>query len=119
MFKSNDAHAILADQLDFAGVNRQTEYISVFLNKRGKALALERNRSSGYFVWVEDYKDGFEGIVVKNSKNPGMPYSREQSRNSNLNDRICSSLKRGNKVWYLKIDSLASLKDFSKWYASL
>lgn len=52
MLNSNDAHTILADQLEFAGVNRQTDYISVFTNKRGKALALERNRTSGFFVCV-------------------------------------------------------------------
>lgn len=119
MFDSREAHEILSAKLNFAGTQKQTEYISIFKNKNGRELALERNRSEAFYVWLEKYQTTIDDVTIKNQENPGKPYSYKQSRNSNLNDKNSPHLKVGNKVWYLEIKSREALIKLADWYMDI
>lgn len=119
MFDAKEAHKILSEVLRFAGLQRQTDYIAVFRNPKGRELALERDRTEAFYVWLEKYTTVIPGVVVKNQENPGEPYARKQPRNSNLNDKNCPNLKVGNRVWYLEIKSPRALRELANWYAAL
>lgn len=94
-----------------------TQYIARYKTKSGKEIALERDRSDAFYVWLQKFDKNIEGIQIKNTKFPGQPYDRKQTRNSNLNDKNSPKLKLGNKVWYLKIDSFDALESLINWYA--
>ena len=98
------------------GTENSTKYISCFSDRSGRQLAIEKERTTGIYLWVEKYDSEVDGVQVKNRNTPGMPYNVNQSRNSNLNDKTASRLKVGNKVWYLKIDSFESFKQFFNGY---
>lgn len=119
MFDLKEARNLLSKTLQFAGIQKQTDYIAVFLNPKGREMALERDRSQAIHVWVEKFNTSIPGVVIKNEKHPGQPYERNQTRNSNLNSKNCPNLKVGNRVWYLEIESLRALEEVAKWYASL
>ena len=119
MFDTKEAHKILSEFLRFAGLEKQTEYIAVFHNPKGRELALERDRAEAFYVWLEKYSVIIPGVAIKNRENPGEPYDRKQSRNSNLNDSNCPNLKVGNKVWYLEVKSVQALQKLASWYAAL
>ncbi|RCU49077.1 hypothetical protein DU002_12000 [Corallincola holothuriorum] len=119
MFDTRDAHIILSETLRFAGVQKQTDYIAVFQNSKGRELALERDRTEAFYVWLEKYNTVIPGVAIKNQEKPGEPYGRKQPRNSNLNDKNCPNLKVGNRVWYLEIESPQALRELAKWYAAL
>jgi hypothetical protein len=117
MLLSNDAHKALSSILKFAGIHKQTDYISVFYNENRRELALERERSEAIFVWLEKYETSIPGVSIKNQQFPGQPYDWKQTRNSNLNDKNSPNLKIGNKAWYLEVESLDALLELARWYA--
>jgi hypothetical protein len=71
-------------------------------------------------VWIE-YEEGKDPrdihLAVRNAKYPGTPYSVNQSRNSNLNDKNSPKLKKGYRVWYLTIADSGELDILLNWYA--
>tara|TARA_R110002072_G_scaffold302794_1_gene488769 strand:+ start:6245 stop:6598 length:354 start_codon:yes stop_codon:yes gene_type:complete len=93
-----------------------TQYIARYNTKSGMEIALERDRSDAFYVWLQKYDVEIDGVLVKNQKYPGLPYGRKQTRNSNLNDKNTPKLKFGNKVWYLEISSLEALNKLIDWY---
>lgn len=95
-----------------------TQYIARYNSKTGKEIAIERERSDAYYLWVQKPNPEMPGVTIRNEKFPGQPYDRKQSRNSNLNDKNAPKLKLGNKVWYLKIEDMSALKEFIDWYSS-
>lgn len=95
---------------------RCTQYIARYNSKSGREIALERDRTEAFFVWLEKYDVTLDGIRIKNDKCPGQPYGRTQPRNSNLNEKNAPRLKVGNKVWYLEIENLEALKALISWY---
>jgi hypothetical protein len=103
---------------ELPGTENSTKYISCFSDRSGRQIAIEKKRTTGIYVWVEKYDSEIDGAEVRNRSTPGMPYSGNQSRNSNLNDKTASRLKVGNKVWYLKIDSLEAFKQFFNGYVA-
>lgn len=119
MFDTKEAHKILSESLRFAGVQKQTDYIAVFQNSKGRELALERDRSEAFYIWLERYSAVIPEVIIKNQENPGEPYGWKQPRNSNLNDKNCPNLKVGNRVWYLEIGSPQALREVANWYATL
>jgi hypothetical protein len=96
-----------------------TQYIARYNTKTGKEIALERDRSGAFYIWLQRYDVSIADIVIKNEKFPGQPYDRKQSRNSNLNDKNTPKLKPGNKVWYLEIKTEPALEELINWYANL
>ena len=116
MIDTEKARELMKDGFPFT--ERCTQYIARYNTKTGKEIALERDRTEAFFVWIQKYEAEIEGVVIKNEKFPGLPYERTQSRNSNLNETNTPRLKKGNKVWYLQIDSLSSLKKLVDWYAN-
>ena len=90
-----------------------TKYISVYRTRNGRELALQKNRKTMVSVWTEDYDKSISEIEIKNEANPGKPYSKYQSRSSNSNSK---KLRVGNEVYYLKINTVESLKKFLEWY---
>lgn len=119
MFDPKEAHKILSESLRFAGLQKQTDYIAVYHNPKGRELALERNRTEAFYIWLEKYSVVIPGVTIKNQENAGEPYGRKQPRNSNLNDKNCPKLKVGNSVWYLEIDTSQALRVVANWYAAL
>lgn len=93
-----------------------TQYIASYKTRSGREVALERNRTESIYVWVQRYEAAMPGIRVKNAKHQGLPYERHQSRNSNINDKNAPNLKRGNKVWYLEVSDIATLKSLCAYY---
>ena len=101
------------------GTENRTKYISCFSNTSGRQIAIEKERQDGIYIWVECHTPEIEGVEIRNRNTPGFPYSRSQSRNSNLNEKTASRLKVGNKVWYLKIEALESFNQFvGRYYAA-
>ncbi|MFT5760419.1 MAG: hypothetical protein ACI9LM_005205 [Alteromonadaceae bacterium] len=98
-----------------------TKYIAKYNTKSGKEIAIERDRSEAFYVWLQkfDTTAGIEGIKIKNEKFPGQPYDRKQTRNSNLNENNSPKLKLGQKVWYLEIENIEALKKLISWYAEI
>jgi hypothetical protein len=102
----NTEHAREALKETFPFTEACTQYIARYNTKSGKEIALERERTEAFFVWVQKYDDAIDGVTIKNEKNPGQPYDRKQTRNSKLNDKNTPNLKPGNKAWYLEVSSM-------------
>lgn len=96
-----------------------TYHIARYRTKYNKEIALERNRTTAYYVWVQRYDVEIPGVSIKNEKYPGRPYESNQSRNSNLNEKNTPKLKKGNTAWYLIVEDLEALKRLISWYDSL
>ena len=117
MIKTEDAGITLKAAFPFT--ESCTAYIAGYNTKSGKEIALERDRTDSFFVWVQKYTAEIDGVTIKNEKNPGQPYDRKQTRNSNLNQKNTPNLKLGNKVWYLEVSSMQSLNNLIDWYAKI
>ena len=94
----------------FPFTEKTTQKIAVYRNPKGREIAVQRERSESFYVWLEKYDIALPGIAVKNDKFPGQPYDRKQLRSSNLNDTTAPRLKVGNKVWYLQVDGRTELQ---------
>jgi hypothetical protein len=103
----------------FPSTEKAIVYMAVYKNSNGREIALQRERSIAFFVWLERYDTSIEGVSIKNDKNPGLPYERVQARSASLNDTTAPRLKKGNKVWYLQVDDLTALKSVIDWYGSV
>ena len=103
----------------FPFTEKTTQKFAVYRNPKGREIAVQRERSESFYVWLERYDIELPGIVVKNEKFPGQPYDRKQSRNSNLNDTMAPRLKVGHKVWYVQVDGLTELQQLVDWYKSV
>jgi len=114
---SEQAQAVLKNAFPFTETT--TQYIARYETKRGKQLALERDRSEGIYLWLQKYDQSISGVEINNSKIPGQPYERNQPRNSNLNEKNAPKLKKGNRAYYLKIDNVAALEKVIAWYSLL
>ena len=112
--KAQEAESILKQAIKPTAA--PTKYIAGFRTERGRELALERNRNTAIYLWAEIQNPDIKGIKVMNQANPGMPYSANQPRNSNLNNKNAPRLKEGKEVYYLKIDDAAVLRAFVDWY---
>jgi len=110
------AEAILSKQ--FAQLRVPTKYIASFRTKAGKHIALTRQTKNDIYIWASCQPEMMDGISVKNSKFPGLPYSENQPRSSNLST-ASSQLGIGNQAFYLKCDTLGALERFAKWYDSM
>lgn len=111
---SENAWKLLMDRFPFTEVS--TQYIARFETSSGRELALEKNRTDAIYLWVQKYDQAFDGVEIKNEKFPGQPYGYKQTRNSNLNQKNTPKLKVGNKVFYLRIETLSSFKTVIDWY---
>lgn len=96
--------------------NLPTQYIATFRTKSGREIALERDRTEAFFVWVQKYTVDLDGVTIQNEKFLEQPYLATQSRNSNLNERNTPKLKFGKKAWYLKVDTIDALASVIDWY---
>lgn len=103
----------------FPHTGRFTQYIASFKTPKGREIAVQRGRTEAYYVWVQRYDTPIAGITIRNTKYPGMPYSKDQPRNSNLNAKNAPKLMVGNKAWYLEVESLGALKKLIAWYAAI
>ncbi len=103
----------------FPFTEKTTQKVAVYRNQKGREIAVQRERSESFYVWLEKYDTEIDGISVKNEKHPGQPYDRKQSRSSNLNDTTAPRLKVGNKAWYLQVDGLTELKHLVEWYKAV
>ena len=119
MYKVNsqDAEKLLKNRL--MPFNTPTDYIASFRTASGREMALERERTEGFFVWLQKYTTEIKGVAIQNDKHPGEPYAPNQSRNSNLNEKNTPKLKMGKKVWYLKVDNIEGLNALVDWYKTL
>ncbi len=117
MIKTEQAIHELKTAFPFTEVRNQ--YIAKYSTKRGKEIALERERTGAIYIWLQKYDTELDGVRVKNEKYPNQPYDRKQSRNSNLNEKNTPTLKPGNKVWYLEIRDIDALKLVINWYAEI
>jgi hypothetical protein len=103
----------------FPFTENTTQKMAVYKNLKGREIALQRERSLAFYIWLEKYDTTIEGVTIKNDKNPGLPYGQTQVRSSNLNDTMAPKLKKGNRVWHLKVDDLTALKGVIDWYGSV
>ena len=117
MVDSKEAEVLLRKTL--SPYNTPTDYIASFRTKSSRELALERERTEGFYVWVQKYTTEIGGVSIENEKYPGKPYLAAQSRNSNLNETNTPKLMPGKKVWYLKADNIESLQHLIDWYKEL
>lgn len=114
---SKDAEKLLRKRLN--PINIPTDYIASYRTASGRELALERDRTEGFFVWLQKYTTEISGITIKNIEHPGEPYLANQNRNSNLIEKNTPKLKPGKKVWYVKADNIEALENLVNWYCTL
>ena len=110
--------AIAEMKTAFPHTGKFTQSIACFQTPKGREIAVQRRRTDACYVWVQRYDTSIAGITVRNTKTPGMPYSKDQPRSSNLNAKNAPKLMKGNKAWYLEIESLGALKKLIAWYAT-
>ncbi len=103
----------------FPMTEKTTQKMATYKNQGGREIALQRERSNAYYLWLEKYDVDFEYVTVKNQKNPGQPYDRKQPRSSNLNDTTAPRLKLGNKAWHLEVENISGLQTVIDWYKSI
>lgn len=114
---TEQAQEILKER--FPSTEITTNYIARYHTKLGRELALERARNDDIYLWVQRYNQEIEGVNINNRKYPGQPYGLMQSRNSNLNEKNTPKLKVGNKVYYLKIESLEAFNKVIELYSEV
>lgn len=103
----SSAEKLLADR--FEGIGRKTKYISAFRTRRGRELALERNRD-GVYLWAEQVNDCPTELPAPEA------YPARRTRNSNLESQT-QRLRVGKAVWYWRLDNLSHLQSLCDWYA--
>jgi hypothetical protein len=114
---SEHAQKILKNAFPFT--ESTTQYIARFATKAGKELAIERERTEAIYLWLQKYDQNIDGVEIKNSKSPGQAYERNQTRNSNLNEKNTPKLKLGNRAYYLKVESLGAFEKVIDWYSKM
>jgi hypothetical protein len=87
-------------------------YIAGYHTLHGKQVALERCRKS-ILLWTEAVADA---APVEFQKHLKTRYTKDKSRNSNLNGKHASRLKKGNPVDYWEFNSVQELGKFIEWY---
>lgn len=100
---TENVHIMLKDMFPFT--EAYTQYIAVFRTLNRRELALERDRTEAFYIWLERYDQDIPGVTINNVKHPGQSYGPKQTRNSTLNHKNAPRLKIGNRVWYLEISS--------------
>ncbi|MBU2965908.1 hypothetical protein Q4508_05450 [Amphritea sp. 2_MG-2023] len=115
VFTSETAEKTLEAHLN--RTSNPTKYIAGFENRFGKQVAIERSRKNGVYCWLEVFDRSLlsTDIEIVNRSNPGQPYSKGQSRNSNLNLKNASRLTDKHEVWYVKFGSVSALKAYLSW----
>jgi hypothetical protein len=112
-----DTEAILDNH--FARLKEPGEKIATFRTAKGRHLALSRDLKTSIKVWVEGFpKEGMPGVTIENSKYPGRPYGIAQTRSSNINF-AGSRLAIGHEVYYLNVETLATLERLANWYSAV
>ena len=114
----------LADQAEgflaslYARLREPTAKLAAFRTASGRQLGLARERNQDIFIWAECHDATLPGVHIHNQKQPGQPYSPEQSRSAAVNTQ-CKNLALGNRAYYLKCDTLGALERFARWYDSV
>ena len=102
-----------AEQLllsNFTRTANPTKYIAGFRTTRGREFALERARDS-LFIWTENLPYP-ESLALS----PPRHYSKDKTRNSNLNNKNSPRLILGKAVDYWKLESTEELNTLMDWY---
>jgi hypothetical protein len=99
-------------------VKAATKYLAVFASHTGKHIALTRQTKDAVYVWLEQGPTAMDGIAIKNRARPGLSYSADQPRNSNLKDASCR-LGIGNRAFYIKCETLIAFERLIEWYDKL
>lgn len=102
------AEVMLAER--FEGIGNITKYIRAFRTRRGRELALERERD-GIYLWTEQAEDRPSDLPAPE------PYDAKRSRNSNLKSTT-QRLGPGRPVWYWRLDEIGELERLCNWYAA-
>jgi hypothetical protein len=117
MVDSKEAETLLRKIL--SPYNNPIDYIASYRTSSGRELALERQRTEGFYVWVQKYTTKINGITIQNREYPGLPYEASQTREANLNEKNAPKLMFGKKAWYLKADNIEALENLIDWYKTL
>ena len=92
-----------------APLKTPTQKIAGFTTKRGRELALERNRMNFIGVWAECHD------AKLHHKLSVEYYDHRRTRNSNLRSNA-PKLATGNTAYYYRFTDVAALEDFVRWY---
>jgi hypothetical protein len=74
---SKDAEKLLRKRLN--PFNIPTDYIASYRTASGRELALERDRTEGFFVWLQKYTTEIGGITIENIEHSAEPYLANQN----------------------------------------
>ncbi|RTE66107.1 hypothetical protein EH243_08280 [Amphritea opalescens] len=115
IFTSATAEKMLDSHLN--RTSNPTKYIAGFESRFGKQVAIERTRKNGVYCWLQEFDRSLlsADIEIVNRSHPGQPYSKGQSRNSNLNLKNASRLTDKHEVWYVKFGSISALNAYLAW----
>lgn len=93
----------------FESTGNVTKYIYAFRTRRGRELALERERD-GIYVWTEQAPDRPLVLPAPEAYGPKRP------RNSNLK---CNAkrLTVGSPAWYWRLGTAQELEQLCVWYS--
>lgn len=120
MVRSQEAERVMAEPVyRLARVSpRELVKTAAFRTVAGREIALDRQRTTAFFVWVETYEVSIPGVAVRNVKHPGHPYAPHQSRAHSLT-RWAPKLAEGDQAWHLGVVSIDALRTLLDWYANL
>lgn len=107
------AEALLAKKC--VSTSENVLYVAAFETKTKHALALAPCRKHIY-LWTESV---FDRVPIELQGFLKRSYAKEAPRSSNLNDKNCKKLKRGNPVDYWKFELLGDLEKFVDWYNTI
>lgn len=93
----------------FEPIGSTTKYIQAFRTRRGRELAIERDRD-GIYVWTEQAEDRPISLPMPE------PYPAGRSRNSNLAPNA-KRLASGKHAYYWRLSSPQELAELCAWYA--
>jgi hypothetical protein len=105
---AGSAEKLLADR--FEAIGNVTKYISAFRTRRGREMALERDRD-GLYLWTEQVEGRPIDLPAPEA------YEAKRTRNSNLKS-TAKRLQVGKAVWYWRLERISDLETLCTWYAS-
>lgn len=98
----------------------KVQYIASYETHGGKQFALERKtrRSEGlpYYVWMQHLPPHIDGVEIRNLKNPGSPYGKNQPRTAGLSGATSPSLMTGKVAFYIKVRDIDILRELAERY---
>ncbi len=95
----------------FDRTRKATQKLAGFVTSNGRQIALQRERKTALYLWVEDRPPSALGVTVER-------YPPSKSRGSN-HKAIVPNLSEGNEAWKVVLQDLGVLAALMDWYEQI